>query len=548
MAVFPISGPATRQPQAAPRINWDCPAAKGLQRVWIPTTGYNDLVRGAPVTLSSTIPARLAGRGGLGWTGTGQSLTGAGGATQYIRTGFAENPSALTLFVVFESFDFPNTGSAFGYPLGREQYSFNFHHSNAIYRGAFTVNAGGTFPFVSIPGLVPETLYCLVGTWDGSNIRVWKNNEYIGSAAATGALPSTPTDPLTILANATLSTAGAFNGRVYLAGVGTTAIPEGAAASLARNPWQIFEGPEAAFFFTGAGGASYSLTAEQGSYTLTGQAATLRASRRLTAAQGTYSHSGQAAVLRASRKLAAAQGSYAHTGQAANLRADRRLSAAQGSYSHTGQAAALRRSFTLVAGQGSYTITGQDAALRASRVLVAGQGVYTHSGQAVAFQYTPAGRVLVAEQGTYTLSGQAATLRASRVLTAAQGAYVLTGVDVALRRLRTLSAEQGTYSVTGNPAGFLWQHVLTADSGLYTYTGNPAGLTYTTVEAPVDSDAIADLQAQIDQLREQIKRGGGRPEWAGDPRAAKRRAIEEQNAKVMAFVGGLLAGSTTRRH
>jgi hypothetical protein len=81
-----------------------------------------------------------------------------------------------------------------------------------------------------------------------------------------------------------------------------------------------------------AGGTSYTLTAEQGSYALTGQAAALRAARQLAAAQGAYALTGQTAGLQYGRKVGAAQGSYALTGQAAALRAARQLAALQGAY------------------------------------------------------------------------------------------------------------------------------------------------------------------------------------------------------------------------
>src|SRR5262245_6420417 len=66
-----------------------------------------------------------------------------------------------------------------------------------------------------------------------------------------------------------------------------------------------------------AGAASYTLTADKGSYTYTGQTATaVEYDRLVSAAQGTYTYSGQTATtLRLS--MPAAQGSYSYTGQTA---------------------------------------------------------------------------------------------------------------------------------------------------------------------------------------------------------------------------------------
>lgn len=99
-------------------------------------------------------------------------------------------------------------------------------------------------------------------------------------------------------------------------------------------------------FLTSSGGgpASYTLTAEQGAYALTGQdAATIRA-RALVAVQGSYALTGQAAGTRASRRITAAQGSYVLSGQDAALRSGAstyQLTAAQGSIVLTGFAANL---------------------------------------------------------------------------------------------------------------------------------------------------------------------------------------------------------------
>lgn len=227
-----------------------------------------------------------------------------------------------------------------------------------------------------------------------------------------------------------------------------------------------------------AASGSYTLVAAQGSYSLTGQAAGLRASRSLTAAQGSYSLNGQAATLRKSYPLVAAQGGYSLGGQAAGLRVDRSLTAAQGSYALTGQAASLSYGKQLVAAQGSYSLTGQAAALRLARVVSAAQGSYSLTGQAANLI---AARTLAAGQGTYALGGQAANLFAARRLTAAQGGYSLTGMAAGLLYSGgspTLIAGMGSYALTGQDAGLRRAAVLTAAQGSYALTGQAAALVF----------------------------------------------------------------------
>ena len=86
----------------------------------------------------------------------------------------------------------------------------------------------------------------------------------------------------------------------------------------------------------------YTLTAQGGSYTKTGQTAVLKAARKIPAGSGSYSLTGQAVGLKATRKIAAGAGSYSLTGQAAGLKAARKIAAGPGSYALTGQDVVLR--------------------------------------------------------------------------------------------------------------------------------------------------------------------------------------------------------------
>lgn len=94
--------------------------------------------------------------------------------------------------------------------------------------------------------------------------------------------------------------------------------------------------------------------------------------------------------------LTADQGSYTLTGQAATLSRQVRLTAEQGSYALTGQDADTAPAFKIAADQGSYVLTGQDAATRKGSTLLAGQGAYLLTGQDVTF-IAPAPPVVVPE-------------------------------------------------------------------------------------------------------------------------------------------------------
>ena len=124
----------------------------------------------------------------------------------------------------------------------------------------------------------------------------------------------------------------------------------------------------------------YTLTADGGSFAITGGSAGLRVSRRISAASGSFTVTGTAASLRAGRKITASAGSFAITGTAATLKAARRLSAESGSFSVTGSSATLSVGRRLVADAGAFVLTGADALLRAARRLVAEAGAFVITG------------------------------------------------------------------------------------------------------------------------------------------------------------------------
>lgn len=109
--------------------------------------------------------------------------------------------------------------------------------------------------------------------------------------------------------------------------------------------------------FKGAASGSATLTAAQGSFALSGQAATFAIKE--TAAQGSYALSGEAAAFGV--KLTAAQGSHSLSGQAASFAGQ--LTAAHGSYVLAGQDANLvaQADVSLTAQTGIYTLLGEEA-------------------------------------------------------------------------------------------------------------------------------------------------------------------------------------------
>jgi hypothetical protein len=227
------------------------------------------------------------------------------------------------------------------------------------------------------------------------------------------------------------------------------------------------------------------MTADQGSFTLTGQAVNLKVGRKVEAAQGSYSLTGQAVNFTKGTPMVAGHGSFVLTGNDVTLLAHRRLVCEIGATPdaldwETGLYVGRR----LVAGQGSFTLTGNDVDLLytppSGYTMQAGQGGFNVTGQAVSLKVD---RKLTSESGNFTITGQDVGLKADRRITAEAGSFTLTGQGVNLLAGRKVEAGQGSFNLSGQDVGLRADRRLTAAHGSFTLTGNDADLIYTPVGA-----------------------------------------------------------------
>jgi len=207
-----------------------------------------------------------------------------------------------------------------------------------------------------------------------------------------------------------------------------------------------------------AAASAYTLAADGGGLSTTGQAAGLLAGRRVDAAAGAYAKSGTDAGLLAGRRVAAASGGYGATGQDAATIAARALAGAGGSFVISGQAAGVLRGYLVQAAFGAYAATGTDATL-------------SHG--------TPSGSTLTADGGSYALGGQTVELLCGRVLPGGASSYVATGAGAGFLRGSVLGSGAGSFAIAGTAASLVYgtpTRTLVADPGAYGLSGQDAGL------------------------------------------------------------------------
>jgi hypothetical protein len=248
----------------------------------------------------------------------------------------------------------------------------------------------------------------------------------------------------------------------------------------------------------------YTLSAEAGSYTVTGSDATLQrtGASSLTCDAGSYAVTGGNATLTytsggitgtgdltapaaegegegtvggTAYSLSVDAGSYAVTGSNATTTVGHVVSTVAGSYAVTGSDASLRVSHVVITEAGAYAVTGSAASLAFGRSLSGDAGSYAVTGSDATFRR---GYVITVDAGSYALTGAIAELlrTGSYQLTAEPGVYAITGADALVQLARTLSANPGSYSVTGADATLRLVRALAAEAGAYDVTGSAATL------------------------------------------------------------------------
>lgn len=177
--------------------------------------------------------------------------------------------------------------------------------------------------------------------------------------------------------------------------------------------------------------------------------------------------------------LTADAGSFAVTGTDASLEFGRRVSADSGAFAITGTDAGLVYTMVVNGTPGEFNITGTDATLLYNRRLAADAGSFAVTGTDASLEFN---RRLSAESGSFAVTGTDATLTYDQpgayTLTAESGSFGVTGADASLLYGRKLTAEAGSFAMTASDAGLLLHRVLAAAAGAFAWTGTAATLTY----------------------------------------------------------------------
>ncbi|MFZ2148861.1 MAG: LamG-like jellyroll fold domain-containing protein, partial [Sedimentisphaerales bacterium] len=124
------------------------------------------------------------------------------GVDDYVDTGYTEDLADWTISAWVRSPTAPSGDSPSG-PVHREKnYQFNWNHSNEVFRGSVTVNAGG-WHAASFETLEANTWYHLAGTYDGEELKAYKDGVLITTNDAPSGPPVAETGTLKLGRHAT---------------------------------------------------------------------------------------------------------------------------------------------------------------------------------------------------------------------------------------------------------------------------------------------------------------------------------------------------------
>ena len=120
----------------------------------------------------------------------------------YVDTGYTEDLATWTISAWIKSPDAPAAGSSCG-PVHRESnYQINWVHWTSSWRGSTGVNVGGEWYSASFGPLEADTWYHLSGTYDGENLKAYKDGILITDNDSPSGDPSPETNSLKLARHA----------------------------------------------------------------------------------------------------------------------------------------------------------------------------------------------------------------------------------------------------------------------------------------------------------------------------------------------------------
>ena len=131
--------------------------------------------------------------GGPQWQPSGGKVDGAlkfDGMNDYVDTGYTANLSTWTVAVWVKSPNAPSSENQSGPVHCEKNYQINWNHMDNSFRGAAGVQVEGTWYPASFGNLQADTWYHLAATYDGYNLKAYRNGVLITNNSDPAGPPS----------------------------------------------------------------------------------------------------------------------------------------------------------------------------------------------------------------------------------------------------------------------------------------------------------------------------------------------------------------------
>jgi hypothetical protein len=218
---------------------------------------------------------------------------------------------------------------------------------------------------------------------------------------------------------------------------------------------------------------NYPLTAATKSLAVTANATGLTVQRKITAATASYVETASATNLAHGFKLVADTRSYAETANATGVTVQRKLSASTAAFAETGNATGLTATRRITADASSCAVTGTSTALAHGYKVAAAVAMFAGTGSATALT---AQRKIPAASRTFVHTANSANLTRSAKVTADVRGLSLSAPSTGVTAQRLKLAAAASIALVGNPVGF--DVGMPASTASYVLTRNDATLTY----------------------------------------------------------------------
>ncbi len=334
------------------------------------------------------------------------------------------------------------------------------------------IAVGGTryiTPTFSNEALLGENLQ-LTYRYDGGTLSLFKNGVVLGSVAVSGTMSgSYGAEGLSLGARHDGGQRYAAH-YDYLWMFHDGVLDNDEIASLYEAPYQFLVSKKTYSFLPTASTPGVSLTAQQGTITLTGILPSIALGISILAGQGAINVTGELPSLAISSDLTAQQGTISTTGEVPSETLGYSQAAQEGSLNIVGEIPLLTSGYNTLAQQGTINLVGELPSATLGLNGISLQGLINVTGE---IPLAILGNSLVALQGTLNVAGETPSTTIGISLTSTSGAISITGEvpSGSFGGSLNLSAGLGTINVTGDFPTLINGITLTSIEGIISISG-----------------------------------------------------------------------------